>query len=87
MKMIRGVVGRLGGGRCTLGFVVTVRRGILRVMWVSWGSWGENWGGNMTVGGFGHTLVVAVVGGDMVEAIFEAAGLAVGYSVVEYPNL
>lgn len=87
MKMIRGVVGRSGGGRCTLGFVVTVRRGILRGMWVSWGSWGGGWSGNMTAGDFGHMLVVAAVGGDMVEAIFGAAGLAVGYPAVEHPGL
>lgn len=87
MKMIRGVVGRLGGGRCTLGFVVTERRGILRGMWVSWGSWGENWCDNMTAGDFDHMLAVAVVGGDMVEAIFGVAGRAVEYSAVEYPNL
>lgn len=39
----------------------------------------------MTAGGFGHTLAAAA--GDMVEAIFGAVGLAVGYPVVEHPGL
>lgn len=73
MKMIRGVVGRSGGGRCTLGFVVMGRRGILRGMWVSWGSQGGGLNGNMIVG---HMFAVAATGG-MVEAIFGAADLTV----------
>lgn len=42
-------------------------------MWVSWGSWGESLCDNMTVG---HMFAVAAAG-DMVEAIFGAADLAV----------
>lgn len=41
----------------------------------------------MTAGDFDHMVAVAAVGGDMVEAIFGAVGLAVEYSAVEYPNL
>lgn len=82
MKMIRGVVGRLGGGRCTLGFVVMGRRGILRGMWVSWGSWEESLSGNTIVD---HMFAAAVE--DMAEAIFGAADLAVEYPVVEHPSL
>lgn len=41
----------------------------------------------MTAEGFGHMSVVAAVGGDTVEAIFEVVGLAVGYSAVENLNL